>query len=295
VLSLKTMDDSLITVSFANEKFGNFLKGQKRSSSTIVAYTNDISQLEKFLKEKGVSHVNTINQDLLEEFKSQLEKEGYTSKSISRKINSLRTFFRFLEKEGVIKSNPATAISHPKYELKPPRILSKIEYRALRDACRNDARISAIVELMLQTGIRISEAANLKLEDYKGESIYIRPYESHSGRTIPLNKSAKAALERYLAERPANIKEKTIFVTKTGKPFLVRNIRSSIERYFEQAEIKNAKVNDLRHTWVYYQLEGGVSAATIAKLAGHKRVSTTEKYLELIPNKKEQAAKLEEL
>jgi len=289
------MNDSIITVSSANEKFENFLKDQKRSSSTIVAYTNDISQLEKFLKEKGVSHVTAITQDLLEEFKSQLEKEGYTSKSISRKINSLKTFFRFLEKEGVIKSNPAAAISHPKYELKPPRILSKIEYRALRDACRNDVRISAIVELMLQTGIRISEVANLKLEDYKGESIYIRPYESHSGRTIPLNKSARAALERYLAERPANIKEKTIFVTKTGRPFLVRNIRSSIERYFEQAEIKNAKVNDLRHTWVYYQLEGGVSAATIAKLAGHKRVSTTEKYLELIPNKKEQAAKLEEL
>ena len=71
--------------------------------------------------------------------------------------------------------------------------------------------------------------------------------------------------------------------------------RSAIERYFTQAGIKNAKVNDLRHTWIYYQLEAGVSVATIAKLAGHKRVSTTEKYLELIGNKKDQTTKLEEL
>ncbi len=289
------MSDKLASISAARQKFSDFLKAQKRASATILAYTNDIAQLESFLTQKGISQVRAINQDLLEGFKSHLEKEGYTAKSVSRKINSLKTFFRFLKSEGIIETDPAASVAHPKYEVKPPRILSKVEYRALRDACRNDARISAIVELMLQTGIRISEVANLKLEDYKNDSIYIRPYESHLGRSIPLNKAAREALEKYLNQRPAGIKEKTIFVTKTGRPFLIRNIRSAIERYFDQAGIKNVKVNDLRHTWVYYQLEAGVSVATIAKLAGHKRVSTTEKYLELISNKKEPAAKLEEL
>lgn len=284
-----------ITVTSARDKFIGSLAGQKRASATILAYGNDLAQLDSFLKEKGVTQITAINQNLLDEFKSQLDKKGYTAKSVSRKINSIKTFFRFLKNQNLIENDPAASVSHPKYEIKPPRILSKIEYRALRDACRDDARISAIVELMLQTGIRIGELANLRIEDYRDEFLYIRPYESHTERSIPLNKSAKAALEKYLVQRPKNIREKAIFVTKTGRPFLVRNIRSAIERYFEQAEIKNTKVNDLRHTWIYYQLEAGVSVAAIAKLAGHKRVSTTEKYLELIGNKKDQTAKLEEL
>jgi len=285
----------MINFDAARQKFADFLKGQKRASATILAYGNDIAQLEAFLNQKGISQVAAINQDLLNEFKAKLAKDDYTAKSISRKINSIKTFFRFLKSQGVIDTDPATAVAHPKYDVKPPRILSKIEYRALRDACRDDVRISAIVELMLQTGLRIGELANLRLEDYQGEEIFIREFESHGERTVPLNKSAKTALDKYLAQRPTDSKEKTMFVTKTGRPFLIRNIRSAIERYFRQAEIKNTKVNDLRHTWIFYQLEAGVSVAAIAKLAGHKRVSTTEKYLELIGSKKEQATKLEEL
>ena len=102
---------------------------------------------------------------------------------------------------------------------------------------------------MLQTGMRIGEVANLSMEDFRGNEIYIKPFESHDERNIPLNKAAKEALERYLADRP-KVKEEAIFVTKTGRPFLIRNIRSSIERFFDLAGIKDAKVNDLRHTWV---------------------------------------------
>lgn len=278
----------------ASVKFSEFLKNQKRASATILAYGNDITQLTAFLTEKGVTVTSAVNSPLLEEFKANLEKKGYTAKSISRKINSLKTFFKFLKIQGVIDNDPATSITHPKYEIKPPRILSKLEYRALRDACRADARISAIVELMLQTGVRIGEVANLDIEDNKGTSIFIKPFESHEDRTIPLNKAAKDALDRYLTERP-KVKEKAIFVTKTGHSFLIRNIRSSIERYFEMAGIKDAKVNDLRHTWVFHHLAAGTPLVTISRLAGHKRLSTTEKYLKLITEKKEGSIKLEEL
>lgn len=288
------MTETSISLKEALGKFVVFLKNQKKASATILAYGNDISQLTKFLNEKGVNVVSAINQDLLEEFKTKLMKGGYIPKSVSRKINSLKTFFHFLETEKFITTNPATAVTHPKYEIKPPRVLSKLEYRALRDACRGDARLSAIVELMLQTGVRISEVANLTLDDYKGNEVYIKPYESHEGRTIPLNKAAKEALDRYLKERP-RVKEKAVFITKTGRPFLIRNIRSSIERYFELADIKNAKVNDLRHTWVFHHLAAGTPLVTISKLAGHKRLSTTEKYLKLIGEKKEGSVKLEEL
>ena len=285
----------MISIKDASEKFNEFLKNQKRASATILAYGNDIAQLGKFLEEKGVTAVTAVSQELLNEFKASLEAKGYTPKSVSRKINSLKTFFRFLKTEGITQTDPAIFVAHPKYEMKPPRVLSKLEYRALRDACRGDARISAIVELMLQTGIRIGEVANLCLEDYRGDEIQIRPFESHGGRSIPLNKAAKEALEKYLKERP-QVREKSIFVTKTGRPFLIRNIRSSIERYFDIAGIKEAKVNDLRHTWVYHHLASGTPLVTISKLAGHKRLSTTEKYLKLIgENKKESPIKLEEL
>lgn len=286
--------NTVISLKDASERFVGFLKSQKRASATILAYGNDITQLINFLKEKGVTSATAVNPSLLDGFKADLVKKGYTAKSISRKINSLKTFFRFLKGEGAIENDPATSVTHPKYEVKPPRILSKLEYRALRDSCRGDARISAIVELMLQTGVRIGEVANLSIEDFKGNEIYIKPFESHDGRTIPLNKAAKEALERYLGERP-KVKEKAIFVTKTGRPFLIRNIRSSIERFFDLAGIKDAKVNDLRHTWVFHHLAAGTPLVTISKLAGHKRLSTTEKYLKLIGEKKEGTIKLEEL
>ncbi len=286
--------EKIITLKDASEKFILYLKSQKRASATILAYGNDITQLVRFLGEKALTEVSAVNSQSLDDFKANLEKNGYIAKSVSRKINSIKTFFRFLKLEGFIENDPAIIVTHPKYEVKPPRILSKLEYRALRDACRTDARISAIVELMLQTGIRIGEVANLSMEDARENEIHIKPFESHAERNIPLNKAAKESLDRYFAERP-KVKEKAIFVTKTGRPFLIRNIRSSIERYFEIAGIKDAKVNDLRHTWVFHHLAAGTPLVVISKLAGHKRLSTTEKYLKLITEKKEGAIKLEEL
>ncbi|GIW59102.1 MAG: hypothetical protein KatS3mg087_0168 [Patescibacteria group bacterium] len=201
----------------------------------------------------------------------------------------------------VITDDPAYLITHPHYDTKPPRILSKTEYRALRDAAKHEPRMYAIIELLLQTGMRIGELANLKLEDIKlsestlqGE-ITVHDEEKHS-RVVPLNKSAENALKRYLDIRP-EVKEQTVFITKTGRPLLVRNIRTAIDKYFKTAGIKNAKVNDLRHTFVAHHLMSGASILLISKIAGHKRISTTEKYLEFIEKEKEkeEKAKLEEL
>ena len=200
-----------------------------------------------------------------------------------------------MKKEGVIKDDPATSVSHPKYEIKTPRILSKMEYRALRDACRDDVRIAAIVELMLQTGVRIGEVSRLELEDVRDNELFIKPYESQPERTLPLNKAAKTALDQYLNGRPKT-RTKAIFVTKTGRPLLVRNIRTAIDRYFRLAGIENAKVNDLRNTWITHHLMAGTSVVILSRLAGHKRLSTTEKYLQFIKEKPEgKRIKLEEL
>jgi site-specific recombinase XerD len=111
-----------------------------------------------------------------------MQNDGYTAKSISRKLNSIKTFYRYLRATGTVREDPAAELVHPKYEVKPPRILSKLEYRALRDACRNDVRISAIVELLLQTGLRIGELARLEMKDVdlKNNELHIPAHESHT-------------------------------------------------------------------------------------------------------------------
>lgn len=278
-------------------QFKTHLKDAGRATATILAYTKDIEQLLDFVAATGKTTPQQITAEDINSFKVKLTDENYTAKSISRKINSIKSFFRFLQAGKEIEANPATQITHPKYELKPPRILSKVEYRALRDACREDARISAIVELLLQTGIRIGELANLTLVDLdlNANKIHIRPYESHPARTVPLNKAGKEALNHYLDGRPKT-QHQFVFITKTGNQFLVRNIRSSIDRYFRIAGIEGAKVNDLRHTFIAHQLMSGTPLVYVSKLVGHKRLSTTEKYLDVIKEKTDKdRPKLEEL
>lgn len=283
-----------IDITKAQAQFVDFLKNRKRARATIVAYGKDIDQLITFLKDIGKKTVAQVGHEDLMAFLTKLGKNAYTPKSVSRKINSIKTFYRFLKSQEYITEDPTLNISHPKYEVKPPRILTKVEYRALRDACREDLRISAIVELFLQTGLRIGELANLALEDIQNSDLHIAAQESHIERVVPLNKAAKQSVDKYLEIRPKT-ENKTLFVTKTGRPLLIRNIRTAIDRFFKAAGIEKAKVNDLRHTFIAHHLASGTPLTVISKLVGHKRLSTTEKYLEFIKGKSEESVKLEEL
>ncbi len=155
----------------------------------------------------------------------------------------------------------------------------------------------AVIELLLQTGVRIGELAKLRVEDVNltEASLHVPPFEDTRERMIPLNKPAVDTVAKYLQIRPKSPSH-SLFITKTGRPLLIRNIRTSIDRYFRLAGIKEAKVNDLRHTWVAHQLQSGVPLTMVSKLAGHKRISTTERYLQFIQNHSgEGKVKLEEL
>lgn len=289
----------MISLRDAHQQFIGHLKGRSRASATILAYGKDIEQLVSHLNSIGKEDANEVTIEELNSFMNKLSKENYTAKSISRKTNSTKTFFKFLKSSGLISNDPAGALEHPKFENKPPRILSKIEYRALRDAARGDLRIFAVIELLLQTGIRIGELSQLRVDDLEleGENpiLHVPKAEASVERDIPLNRPAVEAVKKYLEVRPKT-PNKALFVTKTGRPLLVRNIRTAIDRYFRLAGIKGAKVNDLRHTWVAHHLESGTSLTLISKLAGHKRVSTTERYLQFIQGRtSESKVKLEEL
>ncbi|OGV90946.1 hypothetical protein A3A66_03460 [Microgenomates group bacterium RIFCSPLOWO2_01_FULL_46_13] len=291
-------DSSNLSFKDSLDKFLTFLKQNRRAHATILAYGKDVEQMEEYLAERrNKSNAGEVTTEDIEQFKIHLKNQNYTAKSISRKVNSIKSLFRFLKKQGLVSDNPATLVSHPKYEITPPRALSKMEYRALRDACRDDLRLSAIIELLLQTGTRIGELANLTIEDVDTahKTITVKAYESHPERIIPMNQAAVKALSAYLKVRP-KVRETTLFVTKTGKPFLVRNIRTAIDRYYKLAGIANAKVNDLRHTFIIQQLSAGVPLTYLSKIVGHKRISTTEKYLKLVETKLEkETVKIEEL
>ena len=278
----------------AYDNFRDYLKTNKHSSSTIIAYGKDINQLVDFLKNLKKNFVHEVTKEEIEAFLAKMGKDGYTPKSISRKLNSTRTFYRFLKVNEYVTDDPSLLVAHPRYQLAPPRILTPMEYRALRDAARNDARMSAIIELLLQAGIRIGELAALRMPDVKEDKLYIRPVEKHEERTVPLNKRAKEALGKYIEIRPKSQTDH-LFITKSGRPFLIRNIRTAVERYFRLAEVKNAKVNDLRHTFVAHHLKHGVSLVLISKVLGHKRLSTTERYLEYVKERAKETTFLTEL
>jgi site-specific recombinase XerD len=288
----------MVSLSDAHQQFIGHLKGKSRASATILAYGKDIEQLVVHLETHGKANPQDVSTEDLQSFMEKLSKESYTAKSISRKTNSTKTFFKFLKVSGFINEDPASGLEHPKFENKPPRILTQTEYRALRDAARTDIRIFAIIELLLQTGIRIGELAKLRVEDVNfGENptIHVPAAEGSNERVIPLNKPAAEAVSKYLEIRPKTASH-ALFVTKTGRPLLIRNIRTAIDRYFKIAGIAGAKVNDLRHTWVAHQLQSGTSLVIISKLAGHKRLSTTERYLQFLQGQPvEGKVKLEEL
>lgn len=265
------------------DQFTQYLIGAGRAHATVIAYSKDVEQIIEFVEERGKSDLANITSEDIEDFKELLKKQRYTGKSISRKINSIKSFFRYLITQGLIQENPAEIVAQPKYDLIPPRALSKIEYRALRDACRSDVRIFSIVEMLLQTGIRISELASLQMSevDLDHNVVTVMAQNSRDSRKIPLNIAAKSALTQYMRIRPRT-REKTLFLTKTCRPFLVRNIRTAIDRYFRLAGIRDGKVNDLRHTFIIEQLKAGTPLVYVSQLVGHKRITTTEKYLKLI-------------
>ncbi|NTU70062.1 site-specific integrase, partial [bacterium] len=139
------------------EKFISHLKSQGKSQFTIVAYKKDLEQFSGYLVALEKNDVRDIKKENIEGFLEKLLSENYTKKSASRKLNSIRTFFRYLKNDEIIEQNPSLDISHPKYTQNPPRILSKLEYRALRDFAKEDPRTYALVEILLQTGIKIGE------------------------------------------------------------------------------------------------------------------------------------------
>ena len=265
-------------------KFITSLEKLGRSPATILAYKSDLEQLIEFLTRLNIATPDQIKSENLDSFRDTLLSEKYTPKSVSRKLNAVKSFFRWMVEENFITTDLSKSVSHPKLENSMPRFLTPLEYRALRDAVRGDIRISAMIELILQAGLRISEVANIKTSDVTDTTLKVEGYATQPERTIPLNLPAKEAVERYLKERP-KVASEYLFISKTGKPLAVRNIRASVDRFIQKAELPKYSVNDIRTTFIVENIKNGVDLVLISQVAGHKRLSTTERYLELANTK----------
>ena len=270
----------------ARKHFIKYLEDLERAPSTLIAYSKDIEQLIDFMQKKGISEVEGVSLEGLEAFMARFSEKGYTNKSISRKTNSTKTFFGFLIEQGFVKEDVSEYLKHPEVKVTPPRILSRLEYRALRDVARNDPRTYALIEIFLQTGLSIAEIAGIQMDHLKmyqvpaKSDLYIPARGSKDERNVPLNEVAVSSIESYVESARGSKESPYLFTTRTGNPMLVRNIRSTLNRYFKKAGVENATVNDLRHTFIAEQLKSGVNLAYVSKVVGHKRVSTTERYLE---------------
>jgi len=276
------------------DRFIETLKSQQKSAFTIVAYKKDLQQFVGYLTGAEKTDISEVKKEDVEGFINKLLADGYTKKSASRKLNSIRTFFRFLKNESIIGQNPSLDVSHPKYTHTPPRILTKMEYRALRDIAKEDPRTYAMVEILLQTGIKIGELACIHLDDIKPSTLKIRSYGKSPEREVPLNKLAKKSVDDYLRARGQSGGD-FCFITRTGRPVLIRNIRQIISKCFTDVGIEKATVNDLRNTFIAHQLMNGASLEYIAKVVGHRRLSSTERYLSLVKNEAEKKEKLGQL
>src|SRR3990172_2692214 len=235
-------------------KFISHLEEKRRSPSTVLAYRADLEQLVDFLKEKNKVLPSQTSATDIETFRDSLLSQKYTAKSVSRKLNAVKTFFRWMVDQKYADRDASRDVAHPKIEASMPKFLSPLEYRALRDVVRDDVRIAAIVELILQTGMRISEIANLKVENLKEDHLIVEPHATQPQRTVPLNKPAKDALTEYIKSR-GEVGTLYVFISKNGKPLAIRNIRSAIDRYMQKAEIPQYSVNDLRTTFIIENLK----------------------------------------
>jgi len=268
-----------------------FLSYRNYSFRTRKEYINDISDLIKFLKENyKIKNVDNVKKDHLQYYFAYLDKKGLKGVTRRRKAYSIKSFFRYLRSRKYIHTDISLSLIPPKRSDKKPRVLTEQEYKRLQLAYSHETRDAAIIELLLQTGMRLSELVNLKEDDielpkkitkdpFNVGSIHILG-KGRKERTITLNWKACKAIKSYLKVRPKT-DYKGLFITKFGKPMGPRGFQNIIKKYLEEANIKNASVHTLRHTFATHQIKKGTNIRVVQEALGHKSLQITSIYISL--------------
>lgn len=274
-----------MTTTNALELFKTALVGANNSERTIRAYTDDTKQFIEWLKDIRVdwdSPQRFTRIDIVE-FLSTLSSRGFSGVTRVRKLSALRKFFTLMKDNNFITGNPVNTVKSPVKEEKDPPILYKNEYKALLFEASGDPRNYAILQTFLQTGIRVSELVNLKLEDVDltNKLLIVRQGKGKKDRTIPLEDQALSAISKYLETREKD-NEEYLFLAKNQTSLDVRSVRYMVHKYMQKAGItKKASVHTLRHTFGTHKVDRGMTIPALQELLGHKKMETTYKYVHL--------------
>lgn len=267
------------------------------SDNTIAAYLNDLTQFAEFMRQPRpsgpVQEPGEYTTEILNEYLADMRQRGYASATVARKVAAIKSFFHFLNAQGMIPSNPAVGLESPKIEKRLPRILTPEEVERLLAAPSQTAgpkalRDRALLELLYATGMRVTEVVTLKLSDLdldKG-AVTCRGKQEKQ-RLIPIRgEAALAALREYLLRsRPGLIKESgetALFLNHRGQKLTRQGLWLIIKAYAEAAGI-SAQVtpHTLRHSFAKHTLNKGEDMKRLQELLGHANLSTTLVYTQM--------------
>ncbi len=252
------------------------------SANTVNAYRRDLTGFLDFCADKGIFGVEYIGRNHLNSYIMKLRSENINSRSIVRKIASMRGFFKWLCANEYISNNPISALEQPKLPKKLPKVIT---FQEINEIFRSDLNTmdSLIVELLYDCGLRVSELVNLKISDIDLKSRYVKCFGKGSKeRLIPFGKKAKESLNKYLKVRDVlvskyNLSAKRLFIKETGK-FLTRQDVYNFVRKLGEKIHKQISPHTLRHTFATHLLENGADLRVVQELLGHSDVSTTQLY-----------------
>jgi integrase/recombinase XerC len=269
--------------------FLQYLKHEKNvSPHTERSYLSDLDQFFDFL---GTTDLAAADHQLLRQFVAHLMKLDVRKTSIARKLSTLRTFFKYLNRQGILPSNPARLIATPRREKRLPSVLTADDAQRLMEAPRRNnsevhnavLRDHAVLETLYSTGIRASELIGMNHDDIDPHDRLIRIRgKGRKERVVPVGQKALDAISAYVRSKPASTEPSAVFSGPSGKRLTARTVQRILENYRKKLGLaQKASPHTLRHSFATHMLESGADLRAIQELLGHASLSTTQRYTHL--------------
>lgn len=255
------------------------------SQHTILNYKLDLRDFKKFCGDTSLEKIDYL---LLRKYLAVLKERHLGNRSVGRHLSSLRSFFRFLSREGLIKTNPILMLSSPRLDKHLPSFMTEEETaKLIESAFPKDnkdelgLRDRAILETFYSSGLRISELVSLGLDDVDAIAGIIKVMgKGRKERIAPIGEAALAAIRKYIDSRKKQ--SSALFLNKNGKRISIRGVRGIVEKYLKNAGIQHGvSVHTFRHSFATHLLNRGADLRTVQELLGHASLSTTQIYTHL--------------
>jgi integrase/recombinase XerC len=262
--------------------FLRYLKTEKNvSPNTERSYLSDLEQLFDFL---GETDLSVVDHQILRQFLAHLMKLKARKSSIARKLSAIRSFFKYLNREGVLTKDPARLVATPRQEKRLPALLTVDDAQRLMEAAKGDDdsgfRDRAVLETLYSTGVRAGELIGINHEDINRHDRLIRIRgKGRKERIVPVGKRALEAIEAYSARKPGRASSPAVFTNASGKRLTARTVQRILGNYRKKLGLpQKATPHTLRHSFATHMLESGADLRAIQELLGHVSLSTTQRY-----------------